>query len=780
MKPSLRLCLGAWSAAWLLAACGGGSDSGSDSTETVKPTAVAQATPDIATLGALVQLDGSASTTPNGNTLNYAWTLLAPANSTAALSSTTAQRPTFTADAYGSYVADLVVNDGTASSEHARVTVSVPNTDPIAITAPALSAKLGDTITLDGSQSLAPTGSNASALSYQWTLLEKPETSQASLQQANAAIATLEADALGEFKAQLVVNHDNKASTPATVIISVASHNSIPVANPGGPYAAIRGQAVQLDGTNSHDEDPDQALSYRWTLTRPLGSVAELSANNTAKPSFTPDIVGTYQVSLIVFDGISRSIPVSTEIVVRKPDNAVNQPPVVKLQEQASYTTERGSYLYFYSDAYDPDGDPLTYEWCWADYPPEYTPTEPCLTNRVDRDYVYVRASVDGKYTMQLKVSDGEFTSAAVTQSNTVTLGANIKPTAVAKADIESVMINTLAWLDGSGSSDRNGDKLSYAWTLLDTPDGSQTKLQQTTSERVSFIPDVAGAYIAELVVTDSDGAASNIPARTTVPARVTVMAKTKNHEPVVRADTAAGVFSGNKGYPGQHLTSETPYLIDSRVQMNVRANSYDPDGDTLQYLWTLQRPEGSTLLDGVAGTQYANWQLYPDVPGRYIATVAVSDGIASSTQTLEFHAVTRENYPNLLLESSENLSYALEQAFFPYSRHPLKDNGYYIDAGTSQETSNRRYRLTAYDQDYTITGLTAHSTDSSYMPGFIGLTDGQRIRKGESVDFSIYRPYVAGESKTQSVTTAQLAAYDFTWSFRIAEKPDWTFEIKN
>ena len=78
-----------------------------------------------ATVGALVTLDGSASKADVGRTLNYAWTLTSkPAGSSAVLSSATADKPTFTADTAGTYLASLTVNDGRLSSSTATVSIT--------------------------------------------------------------------------------------------------------------------------------------------------------------------------------------------------------------------------------------------------------------------------------------------------------------------------------------------------------------------------------------------------------------------------------------------------------------------------------------------------------------------------------------------------------------------------------------------------------------------------------------------------------------------------------
>jgi DNA primase len=57
--------------------------------------------------------------------------------------------------------------------------------------------------------------------------------------------------------------------------------------------------------------------------------------------------------------------------------------------------------------------------------------------------------------------------------------------------------------LDGSRSSDVNGDALSYAWTLTDKPAGSTVALANATSAQATFTADVAGVYTATLVVND-------------------------------------------------------------------------------------------------------------------------------------------------------------------------------------------------------------------------------------------------------------------------------------
>src|SRR4051794_15543364 len=98
-KARSTFALSAITTAALLSACGGG---GGDSTGTAAansaPTANAGAAQTVATRSQ-VTLDGSASIDPNGDALSYSWTLTSkPNGSQAALSSTSAAKPTMTLD----------------------------------------------------------------------------------------------------------------------------------------------------------------------------------------------------------------------------------------------------------------------------------------------------------------------------------------------------------------------------------------------------------------------------------------------------------------------------------------------------------------------------------------------------------------------------------------------------------------------------------------------------------------------------------------------------------
>ena len=121
--------------ALVLGACGGGGEgsssnapvanAGEDRTSGVRPDDV-------------VVLDGSASSDPNGDALHYLWSLVTvPPGSTVSLSDPFSDKPHFTADKEGIYVARLIVNDGQTESAPDTVNVTAAKPAPtVAISTP--------------------------------------------------------------------------------------------------------------------------------------------------------------------------------------------------------------------------------------------------------------------------------------------------------------------------------------------------------------------------------------------------------------------------------------------------------------------------------------------------------------------------------------------------------------------------------------------------------------------------------------------------------------------
>ena len=80
-----------------------------------------------------MQLTSAGSSDPEGSPLGYFWSMLnKPAGSAADFNNANAANPTFVADRVGTYVAQLIVNDGVLNSAPDTVQVNAANSAPIA------------------------------------------------------------------------------------------------------------------------------------------------------------------------------------------------------------------------------------------------------------------------------------------------------------------------------------------------------------------------------------------------------------------------------------------------------------------------------------------------------------------------------------------------------------------------------------------------------------------------------------------------------------------------
>jgi len=182
----------------------------------------------------------------------------------------------------------------------------------------------------------------------------------------------------------------------------------------------------------------------------------------------------------------------------------------------------------------------------------------------------------------------------------------NTAPNADA-GDDAVVAIGTVVQLDGTGSSDPDGDPLDFAWSILSQP-GSDTLIDDDLPDAQIQV-NAVGLYELELVV--SDGALTDGD-------RVYVQAQSGNTPPVADAGTDRTVTVGGT------------VTLDG-------TGSYDADGDALNYAWTLTRPAGSSATLSSATASRPNFTA--DVTGTYTATLEVDDGDDADTDEVRVTA---------------------------------------------------------------------------------------------------------------------------------------------
>lgn len=235
--------------------------------------------------------------------------------------------------------------------------------------------------------------------------------------------------------------------------------------------------------------------------------------------TFIPDCEGIYTVGLEVSDGYSTSDLVHCNVLV----GDTNRPPVVEARFGGAPPCDGGIVQLNGYGTYDPDSDPLEYQWHFEEVPKGSAITDADLDDPVTEGPTFV-ADVPGSYTLSLTVTDGIFTEMDEVTFEVVGADANQAPIADA-GSYDPIIVNTTctndgdSWdcepcvgheieVDGTASFDPEGDFVSYAWTVtgdafsLDTP-GWQTSL--------AVLPDMEGAigsgvsYTYEVMLEVSD-----------------------------------------------------------------------------------------------------------------------------------------------------------------------------------------------------------------------------------------------------------------------------------
>ncbi len=261
----------------------------------------------------VVKLDGRGSNNPGGGPLTYQWT--APEGIT--LNAPNSAEPTFTSPDVQTptrFVFTLTVSNGAGATATDEVTVSV-NNDPQINEAPVADAGINQTIasgsqvTLDGSASYDP---DDDPLSFHW--IAPPGLVLDNIHSISPTFITPAFTEDMEFYIGLVVN-DGLADSDTTYVKLTVIADMSPVAD-AGPDQDVYGQAwVTLDGTGSFDPGGG-VIAYFWIA--PEG----ITLNNPHVPSpefFTPDTQSDTMLVffLVVTDNKAQSDTAEVHITVR-------------------------------------------------------------------------------------------------------------------------------------------------------------------------------------------------------------------------------------------------------------------------------------------------------------------------------------------------------------------------------------------------------------------------------------------------------------------------------
>lgn len=374
-----------------------------------------------------------------------------------------------------------------------------------------------------------------------------------------------------------------------------ASNSEIPA---GDDHQTI----ITLDGRGSSDPDGDP-LSYDWDLgggrfeggTGASDPVVQASFPGTGTgPNRTEGLLAPYSITLTVSDGRGGTGTATAEIEVGPPTNAA---PTAQIVADPTAVPEGDDHTTVVtldgSASSDPDGDALAFDW---DVPGGR------FVGGTDAGSETAMVTFPGNapYTVTLTVTDP---AGASDQAEVVIdLIENRPPTAVATADPPAVpegdANQTIVTLDGSASSDPDGDPLTFDWAVTSGTFVNGTDANSPVAQ-VTF-PGMA-PYPVTLTVADGRGGQDQ--------AELTIELLVNEPPVVVLTADPPSVPAGDS-----HSTVVT---IDA-------SDSTDPNGDPLTFDW-FQVPSGIFRN----GTTSSDATIQVTFPGAapYEVRVRVSDG---------------------------------------------------------------------------------------------------------------------------------------------------------
>ena len=399
--------------------------------------------------------------------------------------------------------------------------------------------------------------------------------------------------------AQLVVSDANGVSLPDTVFVGNADIR--PVLSRSTDLQARGGETVMLSAAGLGFDANSDELSFSWSLlSRPEGSITAVSTDPSQKTvsgvtlDVTPDRPGLYLVQLEASDGLYEAEPVVLAITV------VNAAPVASASVTSPVFVGELATLDG-TASFDPDADALSYAWSIVSAPAASTatvlePTSPTTSFTPD---------VRGTYVFELSVAD---TATSNTAQTTLTVP-NRAPTAVLEgpSDVSSGEEITLSAVS---SSDPDGDTLSYDFTIISSPAGSDPVLVDLGVGLAGFASNEIGNY--EVEVTVSDGFLAS-----TIGFEISVVGQ--NRPPVLGDLNAV-------------------YTVELGLELALDLTGSDPDGDEVSFFATPLPLETGISLDSTNGR--VRFRPEQGQIGNYSFTVGVSDGTLNDDRVLNIEVV--------------------------------------------------------------------------------------------------------------------------------------------
>lgn len=207
--------------------------------------------------------------------------------------------------------------------------------------------------------------------------------------------AGFSASTAGDYALSLTVTDQQNESDTASVTLTVTTSNKAPIATLESERDITLNESTTLQCQQCSDPDGD-TLSYNWQLqAKPVNSASQLTNNTSATPSIVADKEGDYVVALTVSDGQLSSNQATSALHASS-----NKKPVTLVTYETSITVDE-QVLLDASTSYDPEGQPLSYQWEIISSQGQAT----LSSNTISKPTF--SASVEGQVVISLRTNDG-------------------------------------------------------------------------------------------------------------------------------------------------------------------------------------------------------------------------------------------------------------------------------------------------------------------------------------------------------------------------------------
>jgi len=384
----------------------------------------------------------------------------------------------------------------------------------------------------------------------------------------------------------------------------------------GGPVELDVGESGYFY-VSANDDDVTTPLEYRWFWGD--GQSTSWSSSGTAYHTYAAS--GKYETWVAVREaglsnGVDDYFQTSGQVTVLVYGS--NLPPTGVSFTYAPLLPDAGTYVTFTATATDPEGDPLYYFWDFGD------------GNSGSGQVTEYQFGADGTFDVTLSVTDMKYGQGTrpVQAGQGVPVSANYAPT-VAVGDFPDKQVGVSYVFDVTGSDPE--DALRYTWFWGDGD------VSVTTVPTTSHTYDVRSTYTLKVWADDLTG----IPGHNVSDTGSVHVYNPSNHAPTISS------FKVN---------DKTAFTWQSLI---FTAIASDPDGDAMTY--TVSFGDGTPNFVGSVGIN--SGQLITVLAqhaytsgGSKIATLTVTDGIATTTPSTATVTVTLNHQPEFL-ESLPDIS---------------------------------------------------------------------------------------------------------------------------